>query len=299
MNPFLILGLVIGAIVLMNRKSSAATAAPAPVPSGGKVPLSLQLPPGTLVQSEVDLITNGTAAHLYQAAMQSRHKLFVGAAATKLATLGDGRSKTLAKRFRTLPDDPIELPAIQDTDLTGRDRYWYRGDNNQDFLAIVEYFERTEPNNNDGNAIRERFLQWVKPWKAKIPMMHITDAYLSKVRGFRDAFNAANNNPDLADPNVFKAPEIVAQTVGSVSEEFGETPTMYQWLGPSGRKYISFNWENSRMVARVIYTESPETGWGAQLTKPTGPLVTLVNIVPDVDAYEDIGKFIANYLTGG
>ena len=53
------------------------------------------------------------------------------------------------------------------------------------------------------------------------------------------------------------------------------------------------------MLARVIYTESPETGWGAQLTKPTGPLVTLVNIVPDVDAYEDIGKFIANYLTGG
>src|SRR5208337_4258434 len=98
------------------------------------------------VQSEVDLITNGTATHLYQAAMQSRHKLFVGAAATKLATLGDGRSKTLAKRFRTLPDDdPLELPAMQDT-------------------------------------------------------------------------------------NVWKAPEIVAQTVGSVSEEFGETPTMYQWL---------------------------------------------------------------------
>ena len=205
MNPILLLLLGLDAFVLTSW--SKPTAAPGPIPSG-KIPLSIQLPPGTLIQTEVDLITNGTPTRLYQAAMQSRHKLFVGAAATKLATLGDNRSKTLAKRFQTLPDDdPLSLPAMQ------------------------------------------------------------------------------------GPHRIFQTPEAIAQTAWSLTQEFQETPTITHWVGPSKREYLVLYWSKPGTMAELLYTESPETAWGAQSTTGQVP-VLLINLMPDNAAQEDIARFV-------
>jgi len=205
MNPYLLLGLGVAAIFLLNKKT------PAAKPQRSQVSLPpVALPPGTLTQSEVDMIQHGAANHLYAAASKSTHKLFVAAAAAKLQSLGhNAQAMKLAKRSLGLPNEEDE----------------------------------PEPSNQDP----------------------------------------------------FQAPAIVAQSVATVSQEFGATPTIYQWTGPSGRNYLSLYWRNQSMVAQILYTADPETGWGVQITAGQVPVV-LVNVVPDSAAEGDIERFVADYL---
>lgn len=74
--------------------------------------------------------------------------------------------------------------------------------NNADFRAIKDYFDRTEPNNNEANSVRESFYRWfeTKAWALRVRGIHVQDQVIAKAKRYRDRFNALNADPSLAGP---------------------------------------------------------------------------------------------------
>lgn len=96
MNPLLIVAAVVAFFALKSKPATSqpVTVALPPVP----------VPPGTMTQSEVNIIQRGNPDELVKASIASTHKTFVAAAAARLAGLGDARSIQVAQYAAQLPN---------------------------------------------------------------------------------------------------------------------------------------------------------------------------------------------------
>lgn len=119
MNPLLIAGLLLAAWALLAKKSTSATTsstASVKVPtSTGTAAATVTLPKPTTITfptSDIDYLNDAESQSLlndslddvYAEAIGSNHKIFIQAAAARLAASGDARSVELATKSATMKD---------------------------------------------------------------------------------------------------------------------------------------------------------------------------------------------------
>lgn len=119
MNPLLIAGLLLAGWALLAKKSTSATTsstASVKVPtSTGTAAATVALPKPTTITfptSDVDylndtesqMLLNDSLDDIYAEAIGSNHKIFIQAAAARLAASGDARSVELATKSATMKD---------------------------------------------------------------------------------------------------------------------------------------------------------------------------------------------------
>lgn len=118
MNPFVIGGLLLAGWALLARKSTPATSTSVKVKvptSTGTAAATISLPKPTTITfptSDVDFLNdaesqsliNDSLDDIYEEAIGSNHKIFIQAAAARLAASGDARAVELATKSATMKD---------------------------------------------------------------------------------------------------------------------------------------------------------------------------------------------------